>query len=315
MATEAFDTLKLGDLTPGEEVGFDNPREKMDAGEIKSLAADIQQRGLLYPLQVWPTEKDGKKVYVLIGGHRRKAAIEKLLEEDEGNGFKKGVPVRYVEGATLLEAKYNALADNIQRVDLTSYELAQDISRFKTLGENQKDIATKLHKSETWVSRNLTAFSKASKALKTAWKSGHLSDDNVQDIAKLPEDEQEVSVLALVKERSGGRKGKGKARKAAKKRANKLQRASTKELQEFIVFAEEAPKDLRYVRGMRDAFAFAIGSIEIDGFDGEWKRFFKEQQKAAEAKAAADAEKAREWAESGKGKGGKGKKNGAEAAT
>lgn len=292
-----METIKLKDLTPGEEVGYENPREKLDAASIRQLADDIKERGLLNPLQVWPTVKDDKPIFVLIGGYRRKAAIEILLKEDAANGFDKGVPVRLVEGESLLEAKYNALADNIQREDLSSYELAQEVSRLKAMGENGKDIAGKIHKSETWVSRKLNAFAKASKILKAAWRAKKLSDDNVEDIAALPEDEQDSMVETLIKTRSKGRTGKGKARTRIKRRVQRIKVASAKEMQEFVAIAKEASKDLRYVRGLHDAFSFAIGGIDAGDFDGEWKRFFKEQQKTAEAKAAEAAEEAKAWAE------------------
>lgn len=298
---DQFVTLKLSELTPGEAVGFVNPREKMDASGVRQLADDIKEKGLLNPLQVWPTVKDDEPVYVLIGGFRRKAAIELLLKEDAANGFDKGVPVRLVEGESLLHAKYNALADNIQREELSSFELAQEMARLKEMGETGRDIAERLHKSETWVSRKLSSFAAAGKALRAAWKARKLSDDNVEDLAKIEdEEEQEKLVEQLVRARANGRKGKGKARAKARRRAGKIQKAGAKEMQEYVILTEEAPKDLRYVRGMHDAFSFAIGGIEADGFDKEWKSWFKERQKAAEAEAKAAAEDAKEWAGKGK---------------
>jgi ParB/RepB/Spo0J family partition protein len=294
-----FETLALKELTDGTEVGFENPREKIDAKEIANLAADIAANGLYYPLLVWQTEKDGKTVKILIGGHRRKTAIELLIEEGRApwrvGTLEKKVPVRYIAGKTLRDAKYNALADNLHRQELTSYELAQEMSRLKVMGDAGKTIAQTLHKSETWVSRKLGAFEKAGAALKRAWKAQKLSDDNVEALAKLPEEEQEEAAEKLAELRTQGRKGRSQARQTAKGR-NAVQRPAPKLMTEMILLADEAEADLRYVQGVKDALRFATGAMPLGKFDPEWKTYVKEVQAAADAKAKADAaaEKAKE---------------------
>lgn len=332
MELKNYETVKLEELTPGEEVGFKNPREKLE--DIKGLADDIEARGLLNPLQVWKTQKDGEEIMVLVGGFRREAAITLLIEQGRANGFGSGVPCHFVTGETLKDARYNALADNIQRDSLSSYEIAVQCAELKLMGDSQKVIAKQLHKSETWVSRKLDALEKAGPALKKAWRTGKLSDDTVETLAKLAvlvkgeknedgevgEDswdyeaqteaaEEQLKILA----EDTGRTGKTKARKAGKQKAGKNDRLSTKIIKQMVQIVDEtdekAVKRTDYVRGAFDALRATQGSIPLGKMDPEWKAFVKAANAAAEEKAEAEAaeaaEKAKKWAE---GKGKKGKK-------
>jgi len=321
-----YDTIKLDELTPGEEVGFKNPREKLE--DIKNLADDIEARGLLNPLQVWKTQKDGEEIMVLVGGFRREAAITLLIEEGRANGFSQGVPCHFVSGDTLKDARYNALADNILRDALSSYEIAVQCAELKLMGDNQKTIAKALHKSETWVSRKLDALEKCGPALKKAWKSGKLADDTVETLAKTAKwvegeddkpgkydfDTQEEGVDEALKAiASGGRSGKSKARKAAKAKAGKSDRPGTKILKAMVQIVDETDekevKRTDYVQGVFDTLRFAQGSIALGRMGSDWKDFVKAAEANAKEKAKEAAAKAKEWAagEGGK-KGKKGKK-------
>lgn len=279
-------THKIEDLTPGEEVGFENPREKFDANDLKQLAADIDARGLLYPLQVWETEKDGLPLVIVVDGERRKRAIEILLEEKPKHPLSKGIPTRPIRAKTLKEAKYTALAGNIQRSELPSFDLAQEISRLKLMGDSQKTIAEALHKSDSWVSRKLTTYEKAGEVLRAVWKKGVLPDDTVEDLAVLDVDEQAAAVERVLKERTNGRAGKGAARKKVKKRASRVERATSKELQTLISVVnrdKKAAKSSDYVLGVYDALRFAVGHIGVEELGGEWKKFAKSVESSEEA--------------------------------
>lgn len=299
---DEFVTRKLKDFDSGEEVGFKNPREKFDSSELKQLAADIDARGLMYPLQVWETEtEDGKKLTVVVDGERRKRAIEILIEEDPNHVLSKGIPCRTIRAKSLTEAKYVAIAGNVQRNELTSYELAADIARLKELGETQKAVASGLHKSESWVSRKLTAFENASTALKGAWKRGAIPDDTVEDLASLEPEEQDAALADTLKARANGRAGKGAARKKAKKRAARVQRPSSKELNELLLYVEhdkKTAKSSEYIMGVYDALRVSTGAIEPTELGSAWKQF----QKAIDKKLAAEADEAEEKAEAEKAK-------------
>ena len=310
-----FDSITLDELTDGAEVGFENPRQKLS--DIPSLADDIEANGLRYPLQVWKTEKDGAEVKVLVGGFRRKAAIEKLITEGRANGLAEAVPIRYIRGETLKDARYNALADNIQRDQLSSYEIAAECLRLKAMGDTQKVIAKGLAKSETWVSRKLTALETAGPVLTKAWRANKLADDTVEDLAKLAayveeegtydyEAQTEAVEEALALREGGTREDKSKARQKGKEKAGKHDRPSTKVIREMVLLAEEGAEAMDiegqpYVRGIFDALRFAQGTLPAGKLGAEWKAFVKEteailKEQAAE-KAKASAAEAKGWAE------------------
>ena len=65
-------------LNPDNEIFRQN-----DNGEdIEILAEDIKRNGLLHNLVVFPEQKDGKTVYVLLSGERRYRALMLLQEQD-----------------------------------------------------------------------------------------------------------------------------------------------------------------------------------------------------------------------------------------
>lgn len=281
MAEEKF--LKLSQLSQGEEVGFENAREHFDKASLKSLAASIQAAGLKYPLQIWETTHEGKVLHVVVDGSRRTKAIEMILDEKPSHPLSKGVPVRMIQAKNLIQARYAAAACNMQRENLTSYEMAQEMYRLKELGETQKSIAANLNRSEAWVSRKISAYEGAGAALKKAWRQTLLPDEAVEEFATLGENEQIVAVEEALTSR--GSEGRSQARKKQKRRAKKLKRASGAEIQALILTAERAAKDQRYIRGMLDMALFAIGLIDEDGFEMEWRRFKREVEKKAEREA------------------------------
>lgn len=282
---------KFDDLAENKSA-FTNPREKFDLNKIKELAADIKERGLIYPLQVWETVLDGKSVSVVVGGERRRRAIGVLIESGD---WPKGRPIdcRVVKASNLKEAHYEALADNLHREDLSSYELAKEIAALKIMGDSQKAIAAHLNKSETWISRKLKAYESASPSLQAAWKAGKLPDDTVEDLAGLEEEAQEEAVEEQLKLREKGTaKAKKAAKRSAKSKAKRLQRISASELSEILNITEKAPKDNEYLRGMSDAIRLTLGMIDEDKLASDFKKFRKELEKTAAAEeAAAEAKK------------------------
>jgi len=120
------------------------PRRNFDEGELKDLAASIQQFGILQPLIVSKVEKDtpgGRDVeYELIAGERRlrAAQIANLPQ----------VPV-VVRRPKTPEKLAISVVENIQRQDLNPVEEAQAFERLnKQFGMSMADIAKQLGKSQ-----------------------------------------------------------------------------------------------------------------------------------------------------------------------
>ena len=66
--------LKRDEIVLGREVGSPNPRRTIDKVELRQLAEDIGDRGLLYPLVVWRTQHKGKPKNVAVTAVARELA-------------------------------------------------------------------------------------------------------------------------------------------------------------------------------------------------------------------------------------------------
>lgn len=213
MTTMPFEKLRLG------RAGFKNPRTSSGLTEasICELAIHIGLHGLLnLPLVL----DDG----LIIAGQRRYRAIEFLLSwfslqprhvrdqaaehgrfhelfgdlthadisiiERTTRSFEDdGVPVRVLSVGPG-RAEGLALADNVQREDLTTFEEAKYIDFLVSQGSTQADVARLVGKSKTWVSRRLAAFLGSHDDVLKAWEMGVISFDAAYELSKLPAAEQ-----------------------------------------------------------------------------------------------------------------------------
>jgi ParB/RepB/Spo0J family partition protein len=275
--------------------GFQNPRNRFEKGKLRELAEDIAAReeanpgsGLRNPVTLWETEEDGEEIKVLIAGGRRHAAIALLIEEGRAGTLDGRTPYRAFKG-DLTAARLEALADNLHREDLTSFEMAAEMDGLVEGGMAQKEIAAKLNKSNPWVSRILTAYRNSSTKLRKAWRSNSLPLDTVMDIAALPEEKQEDAVDEQLEMREGGgRKAAGKARKESKQKLNRVERLSAKDLESLLVIAESAPSDGRYTHGVKDGLRVAAGVLGVGELAKPWNDFLDKMNKEARAKAQAE---------------------------
>lgn len=291
-----MDTLPYKELAL-EGADFSNPRQTIDKKSIAELADSIASQGLLYSLLVWHTKSDdGKRLNVILDGGRRYRAIGKLIKERKANGLNKAVPVTFIKAETLAEARLKALTTSVQRQELSSYEVAAAIAEMVEAGQKQKGIAKLLGKSQTWVSRQLSAFKRAADQVKEAWQGGILPDDDVQHLAKLDEDDQLKrldEILALREQAAGAvddakagddiirgptREAKAKARQIAKGTDKepaepKKVRPSVETLEGFAEIAAQAPKKEAYVRGMHDGIRFALGELGAGEFAKPWRDY------------------------------------------
>lgn len=137
----AFNELEISKVYPNPN----QPRKQFD--DIEELAANIKEHGLLQPITV--VKKDD--AYMIVSGERRyKAHLHNeaktimaliLTSSDE-----------QVEELTLIE--------NIQRSDLTDFEVAKYILKLWESGRYAKksDLATRIGKSDSFVSKAFSCF-------------------------------------------------------------------------------------------------------------------------------------------------------------
>lgn len=134
-----------------------NPRLNYEG--IDNLAEDIKERGLIAPLIVRPS--DNGKGYDLIVGFRRFFALEKIKAET--------APCQIFEGSDT-EACLINLRENVQREDLTTYELAL---RCKALKEQHNlsgaKVSQAIGKDRNYINNLVGMVDRLIDPIKKAW--------------------------------------------------------------------------------------------------------------------------------------------------
>lgn len=120
----------------------DQPRRHFDMAAIDELAQSIASDGLASPILVRPV---GER-YVIVYGERRWRAVRSL-------GWAT-IPAD-VREMTPAEAHWLALAENIQRADLTPTEEAEAYQRILADGTTQTELAGRLGKTQSYIAQKL----------------------------------------------------------------------------------------------------------------------------------------------------------------
>lgn len=130
------------------------PRKRFD--NIEELAASIQEHGMLQPITV---TKDGLGRYMILAGERRYRAVQ-MLEHRTAKC--------YIATDANDTAKELALVENIQRDDLSDFEIANYIAALWYSGkyEQKQHLADKLGKSKSYVSKALGVVDKLDESIK-----------------------------------------------------------------------------------------------------------------------------------------------------
>lgn len=237
-----------------ETLEFENPRldSGLDDESITLLAQEINHRGLLYPLLVWPYGS----FYVVIGGQRRLKAVRYLVTTGDLSPDQE-IAVSILTSKTIEEARETALADNIHREQLSGYEIARVLSSMEGTGE---EIAAKVGLSYSHVSKLLATWRSSSDELKEEWRTGKLTNNEALRLSSLPPTTQVTALsgkepILVVKDpprRPDVVMPTGK-KKTGPKGANK--RPSVVALKRLLD-AMPAPES-HYYRGVKDALHYA----------------------------------------------------------
>lgn len=150
------------------------PRQTFSDAEIASLAASMQENGLLQPVVVRPAaDGDG---FELVSGERRLRAAKRL-----GWAFIDAV-VRDVDDRTMLVL---ALIENVQRAELTPLEEAEAYARLRDEhGLAQVEIAQAMGKDPSVISNTLRLLQLPATA-KRALAEGQLTMSHVRALVSL----------------------------------------------------------------------------------------------------------------------------------
>lgn len=210
---------------------FKNPREYsgLKQPDIRELALDIVRRGVLVPLiatadglviagsRRWRAlaalhavaamarlrgerpdwNQESHWFWVEVDGPVDPPGVERILDRIDAVLAEVPIAVAHPavgdrEGLARLEGL--ALADNVLRVELTSYEVASRLTILHETGATGAQLARLIGKSASYVSRKLSTWRHAGPELKAAWKDG-MAEDSVISLSQLPVDEQ-ARVLA-----------------------------------------------------------------------------------------------------------------------
>lgn len=124
----------------------ENIRTEKDA-DLMDLARSIEDNDIIQPLLVRPM--NGR--YEVVCGHRRYKAA-KIAGDDM---FLPCVIRDNITEDNIIEIQ---IEENIQRKDMSAYELCGIFDKLKKKGKTQKQIAAMFHRSEQWVSAQYSAL-------------------------------------------------------------------------------------------------------------------------------------------------------------
>lgn len=163
------------------------PRKSFDLGELEQLTASIRNRGLLLPIRVKPADADGK--HVIVSGHRRHAALEKLEA--------KSAPCIIVEGpldeSTILAEQ---LAENIHRENLSPIDEAHAYRRYLALKAiPASQAALELAVPATRISRALPLLELPDE-VQTAIHVGTIPKETAYYLSRLPDGEERNRLIS-----------------------------------------------------------------------------------------------------------------------
>jgi ParB family transcriptional regulator, chromosome partitioning protein len=175
--------IPVEDISPNPR----QPRTNFDALELEELASSIREHGIIQPLVLFESDKDGK--YCLIAGERRWLAARKAGLDS--------VPamIRQVSQQELIEL---ALVENVQRADLSPLEAAE---AFRQLSEDfqlsHEQIAARVGKSRTAITNTLRLL-KLPAFVQKALAAGQISEGHARALLTLPSTQAQVAALETI---------------------------------------------------------------------------------------------------------------------
>jgi ParB family chromosome partitioning protein len=150
-----------------------NSRVKPDDANIAELATSFTKQGQQSPIKVEPKESNGMGVegrrYELVFGSRRLAAAKSLgwTEIDAEISEPTDAPTRVL---------LNAI-ENVQRKNLTTFELGRLFAEMRAQHFKGKEIASELGFSESHISNVATCFEGLPPEIKLRWSEEHPAAD------------------------------------------------------------------------------------------------------------------------------------------
>jgi ParB/RepB/Spo0J family partition protein len=165
-----------------------NPRGE-DLSDVKDLAKNILNEGLLTPLMVAKTPGG----FTLVSGFRRLAAL-KMIEESEPKVFAEKfskTAVTVISDFTVTDLQVINMIENLQRDDLKPYQVSQGVAKLGELGLKQAEIAARIGKTQPYVSMMAKVNKNLCDNAWAAFTNGELDVTDAIELARKPKEEQE----------------------------------------------------------------------------------------------------------------------------
>ena len=250
-----FDSIKFHDE-------ITNPRDGLK--DIDDMVLSLKSVGLQVPLTVKEDPGD-KEVFYLAVGFRRHEAIRRIRLSDP-NAFKM-VEVKKFKGS-FAEAQVLNITENIQRSELTPFEICRSVEILMNLGYKQKEVADKIGKSQTWVSNAMQFTKQATPQLQNAVKSGDIPYGFARDLSSLPDKEQRDKVKIITKKSNSSDQNEvegpartidPEVRKVVRESSGRVIRPSTSEVRHEVMrlSKETGPSD--FDKGVLVALEWILG--------------------------------------------------------
>ena len=126
------------------------PRKKFDQDSLEDLTKSIKERGVIQPLIVRKSQRDGYKFELIAGERRLQAAQKAGLHE---------VPIVVIE-ANDLKSFELAIIENVQRKDLNSIEEAESYKKLiEKFGYDHDKVSKFIGKSRSHISNSIRLLS------------------------------------------------------------------------------------------------------------------------------------------------------------
>jgi len=152
--------IELADLR------FSTNRAYGGEGEIKTLAENIKQFGLINPITVKPSIDDGVNVYEVVTGRRRVQAVTMIGWKD--------IPSRILEGGETERVTEIASSENINRLAMHPLDEAALFAKLLMNGRPIEELAKQYDRSVSAIHQRVQLLS-LNKDIKAMFKEGILS--------------------------------------------------------------------------------------------------------------------------------------------
>jgi ParB/RepB/Spo0J family partition protein len=166
-----------------------NCRGRFTPQSVESLAKDIRDSGLQYPVIVQPWDNNPGHCYRLVAGFRRFEAC-RLLHMAE-------IPAMVTaKDISEFEAHKLNLIENLERQDLNILQEAEGIRKLFPLGETPGEIARELKRPRQWVYRRLGLLD-LPHGVQLMFASGRLSQSDLDVVLAYREDSEAAQKAAV----------------------------------------------------------------------------------------------------------------------